>query len=160
MDKPKFNFMDAFIIVMILLVAAAGFLFLNKPDSTGNAPQSVTAQYTVELTRCEKVVADAFAEALANSESVMVGEKERFAAQLVDVQVNPAKRLVTDSKTGTTVLAEDPMYFDILLTLESQVTESNSAIMAGNTPLKVGEDEVVRSKKSAGLGYITSLKIK
>ena len=159
MDKPKFNFMDAFIIVLILLIAVAGFLFLNKPDSTGNAPQTVTAQYTVELTRCEKVVADAFTEALANGESVMVGEKERFAAKLVDVQVGPAKQLVTNTKSGAAVLAEDPMYFDIVLTLESQVTESSSAIMAGSTPLRVGEDEVVRSKKSAGLGYIIGLKI-
>ena len=160
MDKPKFNLMDGFIIVLILLIAAAAFLFLNKPDTSGSAPQTVMAQYTVELVRCEKVVADAFIESLSNGEGVTVGEKERFAAKLIDVQVTPSKKLITNNRTRAEVLAEDPVYFDILLTLESQVTESDSAIMAGSTPLRVGEDEVVRGKKSAGLGYITSLKIK
>ena len=160
MDKPKFNFMDGLIIVLIILVAAAGFLFLNKPGSTAGAPQTVTAEYTIELTKCEKVVAAAFSEALSNEETVMVGEKERFEAKLTGVQATPAKKLITDSSSGAEVLAEDPMYYDIVLTLESQVTESDSAIMAGSTPLRVGEDDVVRGKKSAGLGYITSLKIK
>lgn len=160
MDKPKFNFMDGFIIVFIILVAVAGFLFLNRSDNAGSAPQTVTAQYTIELTKCEKVVADSFAEALNNGETLMVGEKERFAAKLTDVQIAPAKKLITDSSSGAEILAEDPIYVDIVLTLESQVTESNSAIMADNTPLRVGEDEVVRGKKSAGMGYITSLKIK
>lgn len=160
MDKPKFNLMDGFIIVLIVLIAVAAFLFLNKSDSTGSAPQTVTAQYTIELVKCEKVVADTFLDALNNGETVMVGEKERFEARLVDVQFSPAKKLLTDSSAGMEVLAEDPVYFDIVLTLESQVTESDSAIMAGSTPLRVGEDEVVRGKKSAGLGYITSLKIK
>ncbi len=160
MDKPKFNFMDGFIIALIILVTIAGFLFLNRSDNAGTTPQTVTAQYTIELTKCEKVVADAFIEALSNGETVMVGEKERFAASLTDVQIVSAKKLITDSRSGAEVLAEDPMYYDIVLTLESQVTESDSAIMAGSTPLRVGEDEVVRGKKSAGMGYITGLKIK
>ncbi len=160
MDKPKFNLMDGFIIVLIILIAAAAFLLLGSSDSTGNAPQTVTAQYTIELARYEKVVADAFSEAQSNGETIMVGEKERFAAKLIDVAVIPSKKLITNSNSGKVVLAEDPVYCDIILTLESQVTESDSAILAGNTPLRVGESEVVRGKKSAGFGYVTGLKIK
>ncbi len=160
MDKPKFNLMDGFLIVLIILIAAAAFLLFSSTGSTGTAPQTVTAQYTIELARCEKAVADAFLDALDKGETIMVGEKERFAATLVDVAVTPAKRLVTNSSSGREVIAEDPIFCDITLTLESQVTESDSAILASSTPLKVGESEVVRGKKSAGFGYITGLKIK
>ena len=160
MDKPKFNLMDGFIIVLIILIAAAAFLLLNKTDSGAGTPQTVTAQYTIELAKYEKVVADAFNDALDNGETLMVGEKERFSAKLIDVTVTPAKRLITNSSSGREVIAEDPVYCDINLTLESQVTESDSAIMAGSAPLRVGESEVVRGKKSAGFGYITGLKIK
>ena len=160
MDKPKFNLMDGFLIVLIILISAAAFLLFNSSDGTGGAPQTVTAQYTIELARYEKAVADAFTEALANDETLMVGEKERFAAKLIDVSVSPAKRLITNSNSGKEVIAEDPLYLDIILTLESQVTESGSDILAGSAPLRVGESEVVRGKKSAGFGYITGLKTK
>lgn len=160
MDKPKFNLMDGFLIVLILLIAVAGFLLFNSTGSTGSAPQTVTAQYTIELARYEYAVADAFLDTLNNGETVMVGEKERFAATLVDVEVAPAKRIVTNYNNGKAIMSEDPVFCDITLTLESQVTESDSAILAGSTPLKVGESEVVRGKKSAGFGYITGLKIK
>ncbi len=160
MDKPKFNLMDGFLIALIIVIVSTAFLLFNKPESTGNTQQYATAQYTIELAKYDKAVADAFIDALKNGESIMVGEKERFPAKLVDVLVVPSKKLITNSNSGKEVIAQDPIYSDIILSLESQVTETNSAIMAGNTPLRVGENAVVKGTKSAGFGYITGLKIK
>lgn len=158
MDKPKFNLMDGFLIALIaLIIAAAAFLLLAPKNGSSGTAQTVTAQYQLELAKYEKVVADEFQKAAENGETLMVGEKERFEAKIANVEVAPAKRLITDSTRGKAVIAEDPLYYDIILTLESQVTETDSEILAGSTPLKVGGTAAVKGKTAAGFGYIVSL---
>ncbi|MBO5955711.1 MAG: DUF4330 domain-containing protein [Clostridia bacterium] len=161
MDKPKFNIMDGFLIALIvLIIAAAAFILLSPKAGNSNTAQNATAQYQIELAKYEKVVAEEFQKAVENGETLMVGEKERFQAKLINAEIYPSKRLVTDSTKGSAVIAEDPVYYDIILTLESQVTETEAQILAGSNPLRVGEATAVKGKKAAGFGYIISLSLK
>ena len=157
MEKPKFNLMDGFLIALIcIIIAAVAFLLLSPGESGEGASQTKTAQYQLQLSKYEKIVADAFLEAQADGETLLVGERERFGAEIINIEVTPTKHIIT-TDTGETVIAENPMYYDILLTLQSQVTDTPSSITAGSTELKVGTATAVKSKKSAGYGYIVGL---
>lgn len=161
MDKPKFNCLDGFLIVLILLIALAGALFVLKPQSTeAVTSRTATAEYSIEFAEYDKAVADAFIAAKDAGETVWVSEKEHFPATILDVNVTPSKKVIVDERRGTAVLGEDPSCYDIIVTLESTVTETDSAITASNNRLMVGESVSARSKSAAGHGYIISLKLK
>ena len=162
MNKPKFNLMDGFIIIVLILVIAAGvFLLSGKKDttSTGSVQNSV-AEYQIELAKYDKAVADAFLLALENDETAWVSEKERFEAKIIDVEVLPSKKAVVNEYSKIAGYAGDPSAYDIIVTLESSVVETDATITASGNILAVGEKVSVRSKSAAGNGYIIKLNIK
>ena len=161
MDKPKFNLLDGFLIVLILLIVLAGALILMRPQSTpADTTRTATAEYSIEFAKYDKSVADAFVAAKEAGETVWVSEKERFPAAITDVSITPAKTVTVDERRNRAVLGEDPSCYDITITLESTVTETNDAITASGNRLMVGEKISARSKSAAGNGYIVSLKLK
>ncbi len=165
MRKPKFNLLDGFIVLILIAAIAGGaYLYLKpNPSPTGTQAtpqQSTTAQFKVEFVRVEKAVADKFLLAFENGEALSCGEKERFSAKLTDISAEPATRTIINHKTATAEKQSDPLLFDVILTLETEVTESDTAITAQNTVLRTGSSLAVRSKLGAGYGYIIDLELK
>lgn len=161
MDKPKFNFLDGFLIVLILLIVLAGALILMRPQSTAtDTTRTATAEYSIEFAKYDKSVADAFVAAKEAGETVWVSEKERFPATITDVAIFSSKKIVVDERHNRAVVGEDPSCYDIVITLESTVTETDAAITASGNRLMVGEEVTARSKSAAGHGYIVGLKLK
>ena len=162
MNKPKFNMMDGFIILALILIVLAGtFLLSGKNNSSGSGEvRNSVANYQVLLTKYDKAVADAFVLACENGEIAAVSEKESFSAKIIDVEVSQTKTSVVNERTKKAVLAEDPTTCDILVTLESSVVETDSSITASGNLIAVGEEITIKSKSAAGIGYITNLEIK
>ena len=161
MDKPKFNFLDGFLIVLILLIVLAGALILMRPQgTTTNTSRTATAEYSIEFAKYDKSVADAFISAKEAGETVWVSEKERFPATIKDVEISPSKKVIVDERRNRAVEAEDPSCYDIVIPLESTVTETDDAITASGNRLMVGEEVTARSKSAAGHGYTVGLKLK
>ncbi len=162
MNKPKFNLMDGFIIIILILIIGAGvFLLSGKKDATPTGEvQNSIAEYKIELAKYDKAVADAFLLALENGETAWVSEKERFEAKIIDVEVLPSKKAVVNEYTKTAGYAGDPTAFDIIVSLESPVIETDASITASGNILAVGEKVSIRSKSAAGNGYIVGLDIK
>ncbi len=162
MNKPKFNLMDGFIIIVLLVVIALGTLVISRMgnSSTTGEVQNSVAVYQVHLTKYDKAVADAFVTACENGEVASVSEKESFAGKIVDVEISPTTKPVVNETNKTIVVAEDPTSYDIFVTLESSVLETDSSITASGNRLAVGEKVTIRGKSAAGIGYITDIAIK
>jgi len=159
MDKPKFNLMDGLIILLIILVAAAGIYFLKgsgTPSST--EVQNTNAIFDIQLTRAEKSLYDKFSAAMENGESVWIGVKERFEGKIEEIALSPSSKITTDLHHGKSVLAEDPGLYDITITVKAAALETPSAISASGTEIRVGEETAIRGKGFAGYGFIVGLK--
>ena len=160
MNKPKFNLMDGFLVaILVAVIAAAAFLFLKPDAKPAEAEKTCTAEYVLEFTKVQKYVADEFEKAAANNEILTMGETERFDAAIKNIDIRPASRHLINEETEEVVIAEDPLLFDVILTLESEVTETDDDIKAANTTLKVGNTLAAKSKVAAGYGYITDLSL-
>ncbi len=159
MDKPKFNILDGLIILLLVLVIAAGVFLLR---GTGNSAASTTEQKTVvfklQVTRAEEVLYHKFVEAMENDEAVWIGVKERFEGKIENVEIAPASRISTDLYTGQAVLAQDPASYDITITVSVSAVETDDAILASGTAIRVGEETAIRCKEAAGYGFIIDLK--
>lgn len=159
MDKPKFNILDGLIIVLLVLVLAVG-VFLIKgmgQGDVGGVSTNTNAVFKIQLTKAEKVLADKFATAKENDEMVWIGTKERFEAKIRDVQIEPTKKITTDLRTGKAILAQDPTCYDVTITVEAAAVETDNAISASGTAIRVGEEAAIRGNGFAGYGFIIGL---
>ncbi len=159
MDKPKFNFIDAAIILVIILAVVAGVFLLSSNNYNSTNQTELFAEYKIQFTKADLSLANKFTEASANGEIVWVGEKERAHAELIDALVEPAREITVDSKKGVFKWSEIPEQYDITVTLRSRANETASQICAENTPIRVGEELVVRGKGIAGYGFVIDLKL-
>ncbi|MBR5155828.1 MAG: DUF4330 family protein [Clostridia bacterium] len=159
MDKPKFNILDGLIILLLILVIAAGVFFLKGANSgASGGAETKTAVFKIQLTKVEESLYDKFLAALENEETVWIGVKERFEGKIEEIEFGPAAKVSTDLYTGTAVLAEDPTSSDITITVRSEAVETKDAISASGTAIRVGEETAIRGKEVAGYGFIIDLK--
>ncbi len=161
MEKPKFNFIDGLIIFVLVLVIAAGsyLIFARQNQTSTNSNGVSVAEYKVQLTQVEPKVGELFEDALENGEKVLVTEKEKIEATLMDVLIEPARELLTDNIRKEERWAEFPDLCDVTVTLRSEVSENDTQINAGTTPLRVGERLAVKGRGFAGQGFIIGLDI-
>lgn len=159
MKKVKFNVVDIIIILAVIAVAVVGVFYMKglfgggSSDSSSSA-REVTATYQVEFTGKEQRLT----ELPKVGDSVNVGVKEKAPAKVIDVQINPARKVTYDVRgDGKAQWTEIPNQYDVLLTLESDAVESKSSISASGVVLRVGEEAVVRGKGYSAEGYILNL---
>ena len=145
MDKPKFNFLDGIIILLVVLVMALGaYLLIGKSGAASGPAQNCTAEFKMHLTRVDADIYNKFNSRLAEGESVWIGVEERF--------------IITDQRTGKAVIAEDPTTNDIIITVSTNAVETASEITSAGTAIRVGQETAIRGKGVAGYGYIVELK--
>ena len=159
MTKPKFNFIDALIVIAVVLIAAAAvMIFGGKGDSNlATETQNTTATFKIQLAKAEKSLYDKFLAGMENDESVWIGIKERFEGKLTDIELSPSTRVGTDLSSGKSVLLEDPVLYDITLEVTADVLETPSQIAGASTPIRVGEETAIRGKGFAGYGFVIDL---
>lgn len=159
MEKPKFNLLDGFIILAVVLVIAAAVYILGPKETSNNIePQNTVGIFSIELTKAEKSLADKFIAATDTGESVWIGVKERFEAKLDTIEVSPAKKITTDLRSGKAVMGEDPTLYDIVVTVTADALDTETAVSFSGTEIRVGDETAVRGKGFAGYGFITNLK--
>lgn len=160
MDKPKFNLLDGIIVLLIVAIAAAGvFLLAGRGDGNGTIDtQNTTAVFSVQFTKVDASVYDKFKAAMESGESVWIGIKEQFEGKIEIVECGPSTKLTTNLYSGKAYLAEDPTTYDVTVTVNAPAVETDSAILASGTAIRVGEETSVRGKGFAGFGFVTDLK--
>lgn len=159
MDKPKFNLLDGVIILVIALVVAVGVYFIKSMGNTGEVVvQNTVAEFKVQFTKMDESVYKKFEAQMLDNESVWIGVKERFEGMLSNVEIAPAQKITTDTRNGKAVMGKDPSLYDITLTIRADAVETNSAVSASGTAIRVGEEVAVRGKGVAGFGFVVDLK--
>ena len=160
MDKPKFNVIDGLIIIAILLIAVVGVFLIRgmAGGSVSGTSTNTNAVFKIELAKAEPILADQFAAAMDSDETVWIGVKERFEGKIQNVEVKPSQKVTTDLRTGKAVLGSDPTCLDVTITVKAQAVETDSAITASGTAIRVGEEVAIRGKQMAGFGYVVELK--
>lgn len=153
--KAKFNIIDALIILLIIAVGAAGYLFLNGRSEVVSNDKNVKIRYNIELSEKGEYMTDLFKE----GDRVTVGEKEKLPAVIVGAEVKPAVQSSFDEVNGRYINAEIPEKYDIVLTLESDATDSAGQVSVAGSAVRVGSSTMVKGRNFAGNGYITDLKI-
>ncbi len=159
MDKPKFNFLDAVIALLVVVMVVAGVYFIKGRNATSTVTEkNAVAEIQIQFTNVDESIYEKFAAASDKGESVWVGIKERFEGKVSVVECGPAKKLSKDIYTGKAVMAENPTASDVTVTVAADVVETESAIVASGTEIRVGEETAVRGKGVAGFGFVVGIK--
>ncbi len=149
--KVKFNVMDAVIVAVLLVVIVAGVLLLGGGSGgvlSGKQEDAKTIRLQVELKEQE----EDYTKLLKVGDVVMIGVKEKMETTVTKVEVKPARMISYDQVGGRAYETELPDRYDVVVTLEGEGTESDSAIKLNGVDARVGAEAVVKSKNWAGVG--------
>lgn len=156
MSKVKFNFIDALIILVILLAVLAGGYFLASGKlSAKSGGEAVKIQYQVEI----KEKTEEYSGKIKIGDKVLVGDKEKASAVVEGVEVVPFKIISEDKTQGIVHYSEVPDTYDVIITLSSEGSHTDKEIYADNTQIRIGEKITVRGNGYSGNGYILGLEI-
>ena len=152
---PKFrlrlNLFDGIVLVLALAVGALLLWTALKPDApaAGDAPSpAATVRYTVRFQKWVEGTG-----ALVEPGDKLVDNIKNFdLGTVVSAQVVPAQTFILDNDKGAFVLAPIEGFEDVLVTVESPCTLSDSAVtVGGGYALNVGAITYIR-----GAGYMAS----
>lgn len=154
--KIRFNGMDAFIIIAVIAVLAAAYIFLGRGSggvSGGTASKNVEVTAVVELTSRTKE----FCELIQVGDVVLVGEKEKMRTNVKSVEVLPAKTTGYDILEGRVPRSELPGEYDVQITLVGEGAETDKSIQMNGAEIRVGQKAVTAGKGWSGQGYVIGL---
>lgn len=156
MSKAKFNFIDALIILIIVLAVGIGIYFVASGKlSVRSGNGNIKIQYQVEI---KEKNAD-YSSNINIGDKVLVGDKEKASAVVENIETVPFKIISEDKTQGIVHYSEVPDTYDVILTLSSGGSQTDTAIYADNTQIRVGEKITVRGNGYSGNGYIVGLEV-
>ncbi len=152
--KIKFNGMDLFIILVIVVVALAGsYLLFGREGGGVVSSQNVLVRTVVELDVADKE----FADLIKVGDTVAIGEKDKMMTTVESVDAIPAAANGYDIVNGRVIMAEIPDKYDVQITLIGDGAETDKDVQISGTAIRVGQKVVVSSKNFAGEGYVVGL---
>ena len=158
---PKFrlrlNLFDGIVLVLALAVGAVLLWTALKPAAPAGeiaSPAAATVHYTV---RFQKWVEGSGA--LVEPGDKLVDNIKNFdLGTVVSAETVPAQTFVLDNEKGAFVLSPIEGFEDVLVTVESSCTLSDSAVtVGGGYPLQVGAIAYIRGEGYMASGPIVSI---
>ncbi len=150
--KWKWNLFDIGIVVLILVIAAGGYWFLNRSTPTSSNTQ--TLRYTVVL----NAVPNQMEEALQVGDALTESTKNYSIGTLVDFRVEEATDMAPNYAEHKYMEKTIPEQKKLFLMIEAQAVESNSAFtISGSYQVKPGETIAVKGPGYAAEGMILSI---
>ena len=152
--KIRFNGMDIFIIVVLVVVIAAGAYFLLGRDAAPvSEVKNVNVSFVMEFTGKEA----GYEENIVVGDIVLVGEKDKMRTTIEKVEVLPAKTTGYNILDGEVLRAEVPLQNDIKVTLTALGVESNDAIKISDIPVRIGQELAAFGKGWSSKGYVVGV---
>ena len=142
-----------FDIIIIAIIICCGFAvyFLTGKEV---AAQTKKLRYTIELTD----LPEGFSEKIEVGDSITDNIKNYHMGTVVDVEAEPYKKLLEDPVNGRKVEAEIPGRETAVITLEADVTESDSELRVnGSYLVRTGLEVAAKGPGYAGNGYILTI---
>lgn len=151
----KFNGMDLFIIICLMLaVALGGYLFLGRGDTaTVSDSKNVKVSVTVEFAAQDAE----FAKTPQVGDVAMIGEKSKMRTTVSEVKTPTAMATGYDTLNGRVLYSEMQGDYDVQVTMVADGIETSKDITVDGLAVRVGEKVVVSGKNFAGEGYVIGL---
>ena len=138
--KSKFNIIDAVVIIIIISVIAIGcfFYFKMSAKETPAANETAKIQFVIEVKDLTEDAAKSFEQ--ADECSVSFGETVTGSGIIKDVDVIPYKKWVKNTIDGEVVISEVPDRYIANVTIEAEVSKSDTAFTSGSESIAVGKE--------------------
>ena len=142
-----------FDIVILLIILGVGFAvyFLGGKEASA---QTVPLRYTIELTD----LPEGFSEKIQVGDAITDNIKNYAMGNVVAVEAQSYKKLLDDVENSRVVEAEIPGRETVVITLEAQVTETESEYRVnGSYLVRSGLEVAAKGPGYAGTGFILTV---
>jgi hypothetical protein len=155
MKKRRFNGIDIGIIVVLVLVIAAGvFFFLRYNRADQLAGKQVTIRFQVEVPDLSQEVAEGF----PIGAPVIFGTTNTDEGAIVDVEVAPYMRTMQNKEDGAYTWEQYGDKYQATVTIEAEVTETDEAFIGESTEIQVGANMPFHGKGFAAAdGFVVGI---
>ena len=147
----KFSLIDVLIIVFLILVIAFGFLKVKNVISSSDSVQKV--RFSVLASKVNSGIGDV----ISVGDTVSISLKQKAYATVVSVTETEhyEDKFSANLKRYSSQPVEGKS--DILLELECDAKVSDTEILNGNVPIRVGEESYIHGKGYGLEGYIVAV---
>lgn len=152
MDKRrhKINVFDIIVFAVLIIVAVFGYRYLHKEKTVSTNK----LRYTIELTDNPQ----GFSKNIHVGDKITDNVKNYYMGEVVDVQVQPSKKLISDTVNGAVKDSECEGKETDVLTLEANVTDDGANYRVnGYYTVKAGLEVAVKGNGYAGRGYVLTI---
>ena len=148
--KFKINFFDIVIVLIVLCVGVGFYLFTNK-DTTADTKKLT---YVIELNKTTPGLENY----IRIGDDLTENTKNYHMGKVVDFETKPDTRITPDYMSNVFRDSVDPTSNTVLITVEADVTESNSSFAVdGQFIVRAGTEIFVKGEGYAGEGYIVKV---
>lgn len=148
--KFKINFFDIIILVIVACIAIGLYIFTHKDTTVDTKKLS----YIIELND----VIPGTEDNIKIGSSLTENTKNYNMGKVVSFETRPYKKTVPDYENNIYKDSVDPTSNTILITVEANVTESNTGFAVdGKFVVRAGTEIFVKGEGFAGEGYIVQV---
>jgi len=151
----KFNWLDAAIILVMVLVAIGGIWYLNRPKTMETTGQAVKIKASLELREVHQDIANQY----KIGEKVVFGSKNIDEGIITDIIVKESRVVIENTQDGFFTMGAVPNYNDVIVVIELSGTETQDSITTGNEFISVGTEAAFHGRGMAGEGYIVGIEL-
>ena len=150
--KRKFNLLDIFIVLFLLVAMIIGYKYLKKTDTI--SPDYIKVTYQFRSNEQDPEISPMIQEGTDVYDSV----KNYKIGKIVKKEVVQSTREVANQETGEYVSAPVDNKEDVILTIEADaVIQGKDIIVDGQYDIKVGNAAYLQGKGYATIGYIINV---
>ncbi len=149
--KIKFTVIDAFIILVVIAVIAAGAVKLAPRIIRTSDKEK--AEFTILIASKDESLANA----MSAGDNVTLSLTEKDGGVIKNIDAKTAEVMAFDSIDGSYKIQKVADKKDIYVTVEADVDVSDLSIKTGDTAVRVGAEIPVRGKGFAAMGYVVTI---
>jgi len=151
--KPRFNIIDALVILAIIAAIAAAVWFFTSTGFGHERYVYFVVEFQEQMPDFEDKITAGFAPEAEVRDSI----RNLFLGHVWDVHSQPAVLITFDNTTNSFISETIPDRYDVYVTIRGVGTENESAIMSNGNIVRVGQEMFIVGNGYAGIGFITQI---
>ena len=151
MKKVKFSAIDILIVIFLAAVIVFGFMKVKNAIIKGESAQKI--QFTVLATNVDTGTKDI----ISIGDKVSISLKEKAYAKVIGVTETEHYEDKFSANLGKYVSQAIDGKADLMIQLECAANVSDTEILNGNVPIRVGEESYIHGKGYSLHGYIVTV---
>lgn len=152
MKKHKFTWIDALILIVVLLLVAGTCVKFLANDTTAGTQQTVEFEYKVKISGVRQFTVDA----LQEGDTIYESEGKGQVGVISGISTAPAETTYTDP-TGVIYETTVEGKFDVILTITAQGTPYGNVYKVGTYDIKANKNSEYFTKYSTWSGTIVEI---